>query len=149
MSSKPSRSATEQALASKLRSVFVWPLLLSNYGRGDTLPFLFRFNEAEARADYRLELLKETAAEATIKFTPLTSLGKLMCDHVFIQIDKSQWLPKGALLVKPGGKTQTVYRFKALVRQGVEDDDDFEFKLLEGWTLFEVDIPRPMAAVSP
>jgi|GEM_PF-5158912 len=136
----------EQGLASRIQSTLFSFLLRSSYGRGDSLPFLFEFKVADARAAYRMELVKETAEEAVIRFSPLTQAGKSMFDYAIVRLDKTQWFPVEAILIEPGGRDQSTYRFTKFTRNGLVDDDRFEFEALEGWKIVNVGEPH---AVKP
>ncbi|WP_237722466.1 LolA family protein [Singulisphaera acidiphila] len=131
-------------LGSAFRSLLLAPALnpLSNLGEESRLPFLFDMHVAEAKAAFTIELVKETAAEAIIRFTPLTPIGKTVFAHAFMQLDKSQYLPRSVVLIVPGGKESKHYRFTAFTRDVHLEDETFEFKSLPGWTTIGTDEPN-------
>lgn len=131
-------------LGSALRSLLVAPALnhLSDLGEDSRLPFLFDMHVGEAKAAFTIKLVKETAAEAIISFTPLTPIGKAMFAHAFMQLDKSQYLPRVVVLIMPGGKESKHYRFTTFTRDVHLEDETFECKSLPGWTTIGTDEPN-------
>lgn len=130
-------------VGSALRSLLLAsPLRLSGYLDGDSCPpFLFDLRVAEAKASFRLELVKETAEVATLRFIPLTPTGRTMFESVLLELDKRDYVPRTVVLKMAASQNTKIYRFTSFTRDGAVADEDVEFKPQQGWEIIGADDP--------
>ncbi|SIO58708.1 RNA polymerase sigma factor, sigma-70 family [Singulisphaera sp. GP187] len=112
---------------------------LSTFLSDESFPFLFSMHVAEIKRDFTIKLLEETANSAVIRFTPRNPTKDNWIQHVFVDFDKIQSLPRVVVIIEPETRTTKTFRFLSVTRDGPVDDSHFEFKPLEGWKVIKKD----------